>query len=147
MALTVKRTNVNLILAIGLAGSIGALARYGIELGGGVGRDGFPWPTLLVNMSGAFGLGLVYTLLEERVRPTRYLRAFLAIGLLGAYTTFSTWTVEAALLVRDGALWMAGTYVLATVLAGLVATVAGMAAGRAWPVRAGGRHDEPRRRR
>lgn len=142
-----KRTDFGVIVAIGVGGALGALARYGIELGGGVGRDGFPWPTLLVNVSGAFGIGVVYMLLGERVRPAPYLRAFLAIGLLGGYTTFSTWTVEAALLVRDGALWIAGTYILATVLAGVAATVVGMAAGRAWPLRAGGRHDEARRRR
>ena len=135
-----------MLVAVGLGGALGALARYGIELGGDVGRDGFPWPTLVVNVSGAFTLGAVYTLLEERVRPTPYLRAFLAIGLLGAYTTFSTWTAEAALLVRDGALVMAAVYAFATVLGGIFAMVGGMAAGRALPARAGGRH-EPRRRR
>jgi CrcB protein len=142
----VKRSELTLLVAIGVGGALGALARYGVEVGGDVGRSGFPWPTLLVNVSGAFVLGLVYTLLGERVRPTPYLRAFLAIGFLGAYTTFSTWTAEALLLVRDGALWKAVTYALATVLAGLVATVAGMATGRVWPARAGGTHDARRRR-
>jgi CrcB protein len=142
----VKRTDVNVIVAIGLAGAMGALARYGIELGGDVGRDGFPWPTLLVNVSGAFAIGVVYTLLETRVRPRPYLRAFLAIGLIGAYTTFSTWTVEEALLVRDGALWIAATYAFATVFAGLFATFGGMAAGRAWPPGARGGHDTRRHR-
>jgi CrcB protein len=142
----VKRSDVTVIVAIGVGGALGTLARYGVEFGGDVGRDGFPWPTLLVNVSGAFVLGLVYTLLGERVRPTPYLRAFFAIGFLGAYTTFSTWTAETALFVRDGALWMAATYALATVLAGIVATVGGMAAGRAWPARAGGTQDARRRR-
>lgn len=145
-----RRTGVNVIVVIGLAGAMGALARYGIEVGGDVGRDGFPWPTLVVNVSGAFALGVVYTLLENRVRPTPYLRAFLAIGLIGAYTTFSTWTVEDALLVRDGALWMAATYAFVTVFAGIFAIVGGMATGRVWPPgaggRPGGRHDTRRRR-
>ena len=141
-----KRTDVNVIVAIGLAGAMGALARYGIEVAGNVGRDGFPWPTLVVNVSGAFALGVVYTLLENRVRPTPYLRAFLAIGLIGAYTTFSTWTAEDALLIRDGALWMAALYAFATVFASIFSTVGGMAAGRAWPPGAGGRHDTRRRR-
>lgn len=139
-----RRTDAAVIVAIAVGGALGALARYEIELAGDVGRDGFPWPTLLVNVSGAFAIGVVYSLLGERVRPTPYLRAFLGIGVLGGYTTFSTWMGEAALHVRDGALWMAGVYVFVTVLAGIVATVIGMAAGRAWPVGAGGRHDEAR---
>lgn len=142
----VKRTDVTLVVAIATGGALGALARYGVELGVDVGRDGFPWPTLLVNVSGAFLLGVIYTLLGERARPSPYLRAFLAIGLIGAYTTFSTWTVQEALLVRDGALWMATSYVFATLIAGLLATLVGMAAGRAWPARAGGGHDNRRRR-
>ena len=135
-----------MILAVASGGALGALARYGIELGGDVGRDAFPWPTLGINVSGAFLLGLVYTLLAERVRPTPYLRAFLAIGFLGAYTTFSTWTVEAVLLVRDGAVGMAATYALVTVVAGLLSVVGGMAAGRACPARAGGSHETRRNR-
>jgi CrcB protein len=142
----VRRADPAVILAVASGGALGALARYGIELGGDVGRDAFPWPTLGINVSGAFLLGLVYTLLAERVRPTPYLRAFLAIGFLGAYTTFSTWTVEAVLLVRDGAVGMAATYALVTVVAGLLSVVGGMAAGRAWPARAGGSHETRRNR-
>jgi CrcB protein len=142
----VRRADPAVILAVASGGALGALARYGIELGGDVGRDAFPWPTLGINVSGAFLLGLVYTLLAERLRPTPYLRAFLAIGFLGAYTTFSTWTVEAVLLVRDGAVGMAATYALVTVVAGLLSVVGGMAAGRAWPARAGGSHETRRNR-
>jgi CrcB protein len=142
----VRRADRAVVLAVASGGALGALARYGLELGGDVGRDAFPWPTLGINLSGAFLLGLVYTLLAERVRPTPYLRAFLAIGLLGAYTTFSTWTVETVLLVRDGEVWMAAAYAVVTVLGGLVAVVGGVAAGRAWPAGAGGRHETRRRR-
>ena len=141
-----RRADGVVVLAVASGGALGALARYGVELGGDVGRDGFPWPTLVVNVSGTFLLGLVYTLLTERVRPTPYLRAFLAIGLLGAYTTFSTWTVETVLLIRDGAVWMAATYALVTAVAGIVAVLGGAAAGRAWPATAGGRHETRRRR-
>jgi CrcB protein len=142
----VRRADRAVLLAVASGGALGALARYGVELGGDVGRDGFQWPTLVVNVSGAFLLGLVYTLLAERVRPTPYLRAFLTIGFLGAYTTFSTWTVEAVLLVRDGAVWMAATYALVTMVAGLLSVFGGAAAGRAWPARVGGSHETRRRR-
>jgi CrcB protein len=142
----VRRADVAVVLAVASGGALGALARYGIELGGDVGRGGFPWPTLVVNVSGSFVLGLVYTLLGERLRPMPYVRAFLAIGLLGAYTTFSTWTAEDVLLVRDGEVLTAAIYAAVTVLAGIVAVVGGMAAGRAWPAGAGGEHEARGRR-
>jgi fluoride exporter len=142
----VRRADVAVVLAVGSGGALGALARYGVELGGDVGRGAFPWPTLVVNISGSFVLGLVYTLLGERLRPTPYLRAFLAIGLLGAYTTFSTWTAEDVLLVRDGEVLTAAMYAVTTIVAGIVAVVGGMAAGRAWPAGAGGEHEARRRR-
>ncbi|HEX6476855.1 MAG TPA: fluoride efflux transporter CrcB [Acidimicrobiales bacterium] len=141
-----KRIDGAVVLAVASGGALGALARYGIELGGGVGRDAFPWPTLGINVSGAFLLGLVYTLLAERTRPTPYLRAFLTIGLLGAYTTFSTWTAETVLLVRDGRAWIAVLYAVMTVVGGIVAVVGGVAAGRAWPAGTGGRHETRRSR-
>jgi CrcB protein len=142
----VRRVDRAVVLAVASGGALGALARYSIELGGGVGRDAFPWPTLGINVSGAFLLGLVYTLLAERARPTPYLRAFLAIGLLGAYTTFSTWTVETVLFVRDGRVLMAALYAVVTVVAGIVAVFGGAAAARAWPAGTGGRHETRRRR-
>jgi CrcB protein len=142
----VRRARLALLVAVGSGGALGALARYGIELGGGVGREAFPWPTLGINVSGAFLLGLVYTLLAERARPTPYLRAFLGIGVLGAYTTFSTWTAEAVLFVRDGRVWMAALYAVVTVVGGIVAVFGGVAAGRAWPAGTGGRYETRRRR-
>jgi fluoride exporter len=74
------------LVAVMMGGAAGALARWTIELGvPSVG--GFPLATLLINVTGAFALGV---LLWERLAPTRYLRPLLGIGFLGAYTTFST---------------------------------------------------------
>ncbi|MCZ7527307.1 MAG: CrcB family protein [Acidimicrobiia bacterium] len=72
------------------------------------------------------------------VPPTRYARPFLGIGFLGSFTTFSTFAVEADMLVRDGRAGTAAAYVLATVLVGSAAAWAGLALGRALPRRARG---------
>jgi CrcB protein len=98
-------------------------------VGGDVGRGGFPWPTLLVNVSGAFILGLVYTLLGERVRPTPYLRTLLAIGFLGACTTLSTFTFESVRLVESGAVLIGLANIVLSTVAGLAAAGAGLALG------------------
>ena len=135
-----------LAAALGAGGALGALARYSVELAGNVGPSGFPWPTLSVNASGAFALGLAVALLGERARPAPYLRTFVTIGLLGGYTTFSTWTVETVVLVRHHAVWTAVIYALLTVVVGIAAVYLGGAASRALPAGGGERHEARRRR-
>jgi CrcB protein len=142
----VRRTRALLVVAIGSGGALGALARYSVELAGDVGPSGLPWPTLSVNVSGAFVLGLAVAVLGDRARPTPYLRAFVTIGLLGGYTTFSTWTVETVVLVRHHAVWTAVVYTLLTVVVGIAAVYLGGAAGRALPAGGGERHEARRHR-
>ena len=84
-------------------------------------------------MSGSFLLGLVLTFVLERWPPTRYVRPFLAIGVLGAYTTFSTYSVETDLLFRDGHVALGLAYALGSLAAGGVAVYLGIVAGRLWP--------------
>ena len=64
---------------------------------------GFPLATFLINVTGAFALGLIGVVLLERLPPTRYLRPLLGIGFLGAYTTFLRFTFETVRLLEDGA--------------------------------------------
>ncbi len=117
---------------IALAGAAGALARYGVGLIIGTRTTGnFPWATFFVNVSGGLILGFLVALFSERVVPDESLRAAVTIGFLGAYTTFSTFSLETFRMLQDGALVMATTYVLASVLAGLGAVYAGWALGRA----------------
>ena len=119
-------------LGIAVAGSLGALARYGLE--GVVSRHApgaFPWGTFVVNVTGSFALGLVFTLLTERVVSDAWIRPALTIGFLGAYTTFSTLSLESYRLLEDGARLLALANGLGSLFAGIVAVYAGVVAGRA----------------
>jgi len=122
------------LAAIALGGALGAPARYGVaQLVHGV-PGAFPWATFWTNISGSFALGFFLVLVLERFPPTRYLRPFVATGFLGAYTTYSTFAVETALLTKDGHLTVAFAYVVSSVLAGFVVVWVGMTAGRAVPL-------------
>jgi CrcB protein len=115
---------VSLVL-IAAGGALGALARYGLS-GWVQARAGFfPWGTLVVNVLGSFVLGFAIRYLETAVLPPEW-RQGVTIGLLGAFTTFSTFSYEAVALAQDGDWGRAVTYVLASVAVGLAAVVAGL---------------------
>jgi CrcB protein len=126
------------VATIALGGILGTLCRYGVSRVIHVAPASFPWATFTVNVSGAFALGLLLTLVIERWPPSRYVRPFLAIGFLGAYTTFSTFMVETDLLVKNGAGDVAALYLVGSLVAGLVAVYLGIVAGRLSPHRRGG---------
>ena len=119
------------LLAVAAGGAFGALARYGLTVAvhAVVGR-GFPWGTLAANVLGSFAMGLLYVLLLERSAAPPEVRALLLTGLLGAFTTFSTFTVETLNLVEAGALGRAAANVLASVALCLLAAWVGMGAAR-----------------
>jgi CrcB protein len=119
-----------MLFAIALGGAAGTLARYG--LGGLVQRLGgdFPCGTLVVNITGSLALGfLVRYFLQTSASPE--LRAALTIGFCGGFTTFSTFSYEAARLLEDGDWARGATYILASVVLPLLATFAGFAIARA----------------
>jgi CrcB protein len=120
------------IVAIGIAGALGALARYGLD--GVVSRrfpSSFPWGTFVVNMSGAFVLGFLMTLMTEQLTTASWLRSALTIGLLGAYTTFSTLSYETYRLLEDGAVGVAAANMLGSAAVGLFAVYLGVVSARA----------------
>jgi CrcB protein len=103
-----------------LAGAgLGGLARYVagswimLKYGGR-----FPLGTLIINVSGSFLIGVLMTLLTERLNPHPNWRLFLVIGVLGGYTTFSSFEYELYQSVRDGARWMAMLYLMSSVILG-----------------------------
>lgn len=123
-----------MLAAVAAGGALGASLRHWLSDVFPVHAGRFPWATFGINASGSFVLGVLLTLVVERWPPTRYVRPFLAIGVVGAYTTFSTFVVEADLLVRDGHVATAAVYVITSLVVGLVALFAGVTSGRAWPV-------------
>jgi len=112
---------------IGCGGFLGANARYIIGAWGTRVYDGhFPYGTLLINVSGSFLLGFLMGLLQNRSIHLNH-RLFFAVGFLGAYTTFSTFTFETLRLIQEGQLWSATAYVLGSVLVGMAGVLLGFA--------------------
>jgi len=111
-------------------GILGALARWGIESAFPAVPPAFPWGTLIVNVTGALGLGAVGTLAIERLANSARLRTFAGIGLFGSYTSFSTMALEGVRLIDTGRLGLAAAYWVATLVFGQAAGVYGMWLGR-----------------
>lgn len=120
-------------LAIAGGGAIGALLRFWISgwVYGLFGRA-FPWGTLAVNMAGSLAMGLLYVWLVERSVLAPEWRAFAMVGLLGAFTTFSTFSIETFHLIEGGEVLRALANVTASVLLCVIAAWAGILAGRQW---------------
>lgn len=120
------------LVLIGLGGFAGAIARYVVD-GAVADRTGggFPWGTLVINVSGSFLLGLLFALSAERALLPAEIRGPLMIGFLGAYTTFSTFMLESWRLAETGAWGPALANVGGSLVLGLVAVVAGLTLGRA----------------
>lgn len=122
--------NADVLAVIALGGALGSLARWG------VGRlilhdtGQLPWSTLVENVAGAFVLGALMVLLLEVWPPSRLVRPFLGVGVLGGFTTFSTYMLDTQDLLRAGRPGAALGYLFATLLLGLVASWAGVALTR-----------------
>jgi fluoride exporter len=117
-------------LLAALGGALGALARWGLATALPRFPGGWPWATLLVNVTGCLLIGVLLAVLLERSPSSASLRPFLATGVLGGYTTYSTFAVDVVRLVEDGARVLAVGYVAASVLGGVLAVVAGLWVGR-----------------
>ena len=119
------------VLAVALAGALGALARWGIGSWFGHRFPSFPWGTMVINVSGSFILGVMFAVLVERNIGSTTMRVALMTGLMGAYTTFSTFSLETFRLFEDGATGSALANIGFSVLFGLVGVWLGVTAGRA----------------
>jgi len=120
------------VVSVSAGGVLGALARYGIGHAWPTATGGFPWATFVINVTGCLLIGALMVLVTDIfTKPKhRLLRPFLGVGVLGGYTTFSTYAVETRNLIAAGAPGTAALYLLATLAAALLAVIAGMTAAR-----------------
>lgn len=125
----------DLLAAVSAGGVLGAEARYGIGLGLPHGADGFPWSTVLINVTGCLVIGALIVVLLELTSPHRLARPFLGVGVLGGYTTYSTFAVDVERMVLAHRPLLALGYLAVTVTGCAVAvwlsTTATLTAGRA----------------
>jgi CrcB protein len=115
-------------LYVALAGAAGAAARYGLDVAFRRDAHHLPWVTFAINVAGSFALGAVVAVLDAHPHAT--LRPALTIGLLGAFTTFSTLSLETYRLLDRGHVVLASAYALGSLAAGLAAVALGVVSGR-----------------
>jgi CrcB protein len=118
-------------LLAALGGALGALARWAVTTALPHTPGAWPWATLVVNLTGCLAIGALLAVLLARFPSSPWLRPFLAVGVLGGYTTYSTFAVDVVQLARSDRGLLAVAYVLASVLGGLLAVILGLLAGRA----------------
>lgn len=116
---------------VAVFGAAGAISRYALD--GWISdmtHGQFPWGTFVINLLGAFAVGIVVALTTERLLLSPNWRVALGIGFLGSFTTFSTYAYESVKLAEDGAVGLALVNSVGMVALGLLAAVLGLALGR-----------------
>jgi CrcB protein len=116
------------LLFVGIGGGLGSIFRYAISVF--IGKHvplAFPMGTLLVNLSGCFLIGVFYSMIARNAAFNPDWRLFLITGICGGYTTFSTFSYDGLILLKQGSSLSLMIYVLGSVVGGLLATFAGVA--------------------
>jgi len=118
------------VLLVALGGAIGSAARYLVS-GWFAGQFGsaFPYGTFVINVTGSFIIGLFLAFAQERVSLSPYWRLFFAVGVVGGYTTFSTFEYEFVRLLQEGDMLLGASYMVGSVVLGAIGAIAGIAVG------------------
>ena len=122
--------SVSVILAIMLGGGLGTVSRFLLDTTFVESARQFPTVTLLINLTGSLAIGLLVPLVERVAPRVPLLRAFLIVGILGGWTTYSTLAINAITLVQNGRAATCVIYLAATLAGGTALVVIGNAAGR-----------------
>ena len=115
----------DVLAAVAAGGALGSVARWGLSWAIGPAGDRWPWATFTVNVVGSLALGALVVLLLGRWSGRRLARPFLAVGVLGGFTTFSTYALEGRHLLAEGSRALAAAYLMGSVLAALLALALG----------------------
>lgn len=117
----------NLVLAIAAGGAIGAMGRHFVNQAAFhlLGTQ-FPWGTVIVNVAGSFLMGVLIEVIALKWSVSREMQAFLATGILGAFTTFSTFSLDVAMLNKSGSLHIMFFYIALSVLGAIGALFLGL---------------------
>jgi CrcB protein len=119
------------LAVVAVGGGLGAVARYGAGQLWPTPPGGFPWGTFAVNVLGCLLIGVLMVLITEVWSAHRLARPFLGVGVLGGFTTFSTYAVDIRTLLQPGTVGTALLYLAGTLVGALLAVVAGVWATRA----------------
>lgn len=120
-----------MIVVVGIGGALGSMARYGLAWALPVSDGQIPWATLTANVTGCLLIGILMVLITEVQPVHRLVRPFLGVGVLGGFTTFSTYAVEVRGLYTGDHLALAAGYLVGSVLLALTAVLAGSTVTRA----------------
>lgn len=121
-----------MLAAVACGGAVGACARYAVVVGMGRLAPDFPYGVLTANVLGSFAMGAIVALSAAKLDVPPELRALLTVGLLGAFTTFSTFALDAVTLVERDRTTAAALYVVLSVALSIGAVVGGLRLGRAF---------------
>jgi CrcB protein len=119
-----------ILSVISAGGVIGALARYGIGRAFPAGSSAFPWSTFAINVVGCFLIGVLMVIVIHAVPGHTLVRPFFGVGILGGFTTFSTYAVDTVRLIQAGSPAIAVAYLFGTLLTAMIAVYLGTAIAR-----------------
>jgi CrcB protein len=125
-----KASQAPVLASIAVGGALGALGRYELAVAWPHTSGHFPWATFVTNVSGCFLIGILMVLITEVWSPHRLVRPFLGVGVLGGFTTFSTYAGDIQQLVAGGAARTGLLYLAATILSALAAVYLGISMTR-----------------
>lgn len=132
-----------MLAAVAVGGMVGASGRYGLNRLLPYALGEWPWATLLTNVSGCLLIGVLLGTITRIGREHRLVRPFLGVGVLGGYTTFSTYAVDAFGLITAGRWGLALLYLVGTAVAATLAVLLGDGLARSWHIRRTRRNSPP----
>ncbi|HEV2652290.1 MAG TPA: fluoride efflux transporter CrcB [Rhizomicrobium sp.] len=115
------------LLAVAVGGGLGSLLRYFVA--GAIQSaawPGYPWGIFIVNITGGLAMGIIVEMAALKISMTPEVRSFLTVGVLGGYTTFSTYSLDSVLLIQRGAYASAAAYIVGSVVLSILALFAGL---------------------